>query len=57
MGAWFYVKPRMETTIRELEKSARPVKYVGRPPSAAPATGLPKVHEAEQSKLISEALE
>lgn len=57
MGAWFYVKPRMETAIRELEKSARSVKYIGRPPSAAPATGLPKVHEEEQNKLIAEAME
>lgn len=47
----------METAIRELEKSARSVKYIGRPPSAAPATGLPKVHEEEQNKLIAEAME
>eukprot|EP00871_Galdieria_phlegrea_P003332 jgi/Galph1/39/GphlegSOOS_G4802.1 len=56
MGAWFYVKPRMETTIRELERSGRQVSYIGRPPSASPATGLPKVHEEEQRKVVQEAL-
>jgi 2-oxoglutarate dehydrogenase E1 component len=30
--------------------------YVGRPPAASPATGLAKVHAAEQAALVDQAL-
>ena len=34
----------------------RPVLYAGRPPSAAPATGIGKIHEIEQQTLVAAAL-
>jgi len=51
-GAWFYVKPRIMTATRDLMgKEFSPI-YVGRPPSAAPATGMSKVHAMEQKALV-----
>ena len=35
---------------------ARRVRYVGRPPSAAPATGLRELHEAELEDLLAKAI-
>jgi multifunctional 2-oxoglutarate metabolism enzyme len=49
MGAWSYVAERF------LE-AARPIRYVGRPASASPASGSHKRHAAEQKALVEEAL-
>ena len=51
-GAWFQIRHRLQ----ELAGEDRPVYYAGRPRSAAPATGLPKLHEAEQQRLLQAAL-
>jgi 2-oxoglutarate dehydrogenase E1 component len=51
-GAWFQIRHRLQ----DLAGEQRPVYYAGRPPSAAPATGLPKLHEAEQQRLVQAAL-
>lgn len=46
MGAWRYVKPRMDTAMRELMESqqgtAQPlrIRYVGRPAAASPGSHL-----------------
>ncbi len=49
MGAWRYIKPRMDTAMRELVKnqegSSMPptrIRYVGRPAAASP--GAPPAH-------------
>lgn len=56
MGAWSYVCPRLETALRaDRGENFRP-KYVGRIPSASPATGSPYVHQQEQDALVAEAL-
>jgi 2-oxoglutarate dehydrogenase E1 component len=55
MGAWAYVKPRFDTTLRE-EGVVKSIRYVGRPPSSSPATGGYKQHFKEQKDLVSEAL-
>jgi len=52
MGGWTFVEPRLENLVPVCE---RPV-YVGRAASASPATGSYHIHQAEQAKLISEAL-
>ena len=52
MGAWTFVEPRLEKLVPVCE---RPI-YVGRAPSASPATGSYHIHQAEQAKLVSEAL-
>ena len=47
MGAWRYIKPRMDTAMRELmergEGSAAPrrIRYVGRPAAASPGLQPP----------------
>ena len=50
MGAWQFVDRKLETI------SGRRPRYVGRPAAAAPATGYAKVHQAEQARLVNEAL-
>ena len=50
MGAWQFADRRIETAL-----SARP-RYVGRPAAASPASGLAKIHAAEQVALVGSAL-
>eukprot|EP00933_Yihiella_yeosuensis_P079725 TRINITY_DN930_c0_g1_i1.p1 TRINITY_DN930_c0_g1~~TRINITY_DN930_c0_g1_i1.p1 ORF type:complete len:1068 (-),score=228.22 TRINITY_DN930_c0_g1_i1:671-3874(-) len=57
MGAWAYVRPRMVTVSREALDMDLVVRYVGRRASAAPATGIGKLHSIEQSAVIAEALQ
>jgi len=58
MGAWDFVDPRIERLLGLLPKiKAKRPTYVGRRSSAATATGLAKVHAAEQQALVLEALE
>ena len=61
-GAWNYVRPRLENTARSLGGAIGPgglkaelVSYVGRNPSAAPATGLLAIHERESKELLEAA--
>jgi len=60
MGAYFYVKPRLMTGMVEIEKDGgpkvRPVTYVGRMPSAAPANGGMKQHLLDQRDILRKAL-
>lgn len=58
-GAWHFIDRRLEkvlTGITEVEMKAKRPVYVGRPESAATATGLLKRHLAQQEALINEAL-
>lgn len=56
MGPWSYVKPRITTSAREGLNKDLVVRYVGRRAAASPATGLPKLHNAEQESVITEAI-
>ncbi len=51
-GAWYQIRHRLQ----ELLAGRRQVLYAGRAPAAAPATGIGKIHEAEQQTLIHAAL-
>jgi len=51
-GAWYQIRHRLQ----ELAGDRRPVYYAGRAPASAPATGLTKIHEAEQQQLVQTAL-
>jgi len=51
-GAWYQIRHRLQDVLG----GRRPVLYAGRAPAAAPATGIPKIHEAEQQALIAAAL-
>ena len=70
-GAWSYVRPRIEMAAARAAAdcsggsggggeaaaaAARPVRYVGRLPSAAPATGLRELHLLELEDLLREAM-
>jgi len=52
MGGWTFVEPRLQNFS---PGGKRPV-YVGRVASASPATGSYAIHQAEQARLVSEAL-
>ena len=51
-GAWYQIRHRLQEPLGE----RRIVLYAGRAPAAAPATGIGKIHEAEQQSLINAAL-
>lgn len=51
-GAWFQIRHRLQ----DLAGQHRDVFYAGRAPAAAPATGLTRIHEAEQHALVDAAL-
>ncbi|KAI9908132.1 hypothetical protein PsorP6_004756 [Peronosclerospora sorghi] len=55
MGAYYHVLPRLITVLKHIDDS-RKVSYVGRPPSASPATGQYEVHVQEMKTIIDEAL-
>jgi len=52
MGGWFFVAPRIQEQLQDGQK----LTYVGRQASASPAAGQKKIHDAEQQKLVEEAL-
>ncbi|TVR79858.1 MAG: 2-oxoglutarate dehydrogenase E1 component [Rhodospirillales bacterium] len=56
MGGWTFVLPRLINILEELNRDVILPSYVGRRAAASPATGLFKVHVAEQSNLVQEAL-
>jgi 2-oxoglutarate dehydrogenase E1 component len=51
-GAWYQIRHRLQEPLG----ARRQVLYAGRAPAAAPATGIAKIHEAEQHALIDAAL-
>ncbi|CAL9111680.1 unnamed protein product [Musa acuminata var. zebrina] len=58
MGAYGYITPRLYTTMRMLGRGTfEDIKYVGRAPSAATATGFYSVHVQEQTELVQKAMQ
>jgi 2-oxoglutarate dehydrogenase complex dehydrogenase (E1) component-like enzyme len=55
-GAWTYVKPRFDTALREARVDRAPIRFVGRKPSASPASGGYNVHVQEQKEVMDAAL-
>ncbi|MBW4050947.1 MAG: 2-oxoglutarate dehydrogenase E1 component [Proteobacteria bacterium] len=51
-GAWYQIRHRLQEPLGQRGI----VLYAGRAPAAAPATGIGKIHEAEQQSLIAAAL-
>ncbi len=51
-GAWYQIRHRLQEPLGP----RRVVLYAGRASAAAPATGIGKIHEAEQQSLIHAAL-
>ena len=56
MGAWCFVDRRIECVLDEIKVKAKRPRYVGREEAASPATGLAKVHAAQQAALVDKAL-
>ena len=52
-GAWYAIRHRLESA---LAKDRHTLLYAGRGHAAAPATGIAKIHEAEQRELVDAAL-
>ena len=55
-GAWSFIEPNLEQILSRLKIKAKRANFVGRPPSASPATGLASQHKEQQEKLVFEAL-
>lgn len=56
MGAWSWVDRRIEDVRRSVGAAAPRVGYVGRPEAASPAGSFHGDHEAEQARIVAEAL-
>jgi 2-oxoglutarate dehydrogenase E1 component len=50
MGAWHFVRPRLEALIGD------PIGYIGRTEASSPATGFPALYQQEQAEIIDRAL-
>lgn len=60
MGAYTYISMRLLTAMKAIGRGGSDlsdVKYVGRLPSAATATGFYQVHVEEQTQLLQKALQ
>jgi 2-oxoglutarate dehydrogenase E1 component len=56
MGAWNFVRDKIEQAMEKGELKMVLPRYVGRDEAASPATGFIRVHEREQESLVNEAL-
>ncbi len=50
-GGWTFIRSRLENIFPD-----RRIQYVGRAPSASPATGSPRVHRDEQEQIVQQAI-
>jgi 2-oxoglutarate dehydrogenase E1 component len=50
MGAWQFIRSRLGALTK------KHLVYVGRKPSASPATGFPKIYKMEQDSIVNEAI-
>ncbi len=55
-GAWSFINPFLEDVLLGLKHKTTRAKFVGRVPTAAPATGYLKRHNLEQARLVDDAL-
>jgi 2-oxoglutarate dehydrogenase E1 component len=56
MGGWSFVEPNLEWVLQHTPIANTRPRYVGRPASAATATGLASKHTLEQKTLVEQAL-
>jgi 2-oxoglutarate dehydrogenase E1 component len=55
MGAWAFVQPYIDWVLEQMGQAGRRPRYVGRPASAATATGLMRKHLQELHDFLEEA--
>jgi 2-oxoglutarate dehydrogenase E1 component len=51
-GGWGYMTPLLQRAFPD-----HPLRYIGRGPSASPATGSPRVHREQQQAIVEQALD
>ena len=57
MGAWSFIRHRLDDLLAEVRgDAAHRIQYVGRPPSASPATGSSHIHQQEQEAIVAGAI-
>ena len=56
MGAWNFLDRRIEGALSDIDHRCKRPLYIGRPDSAATATGSLKRHNKEQAEIIDQAL-
>jgi 2-oxoglutarate dehydrogenase E1 component len=56
MGAWSFIEPNLCWVLEHIEAKHKRPHYVGRPSSAATATGLMSKHTRELKAFLDEAL-
>ncbi|ESO88985.1 hypothetical protein LOTGIDRAFT_228933 [Lottia gigantea] len=56
MGAWQYVRPRMRTVLRKIDKIEEDISYAGRAVSASTAAGSKQRHKQELASLYKMAM-
>ncbi len=52
MGGWSFMEPR----LRQIKPENMTLRYIGRVPSASPATGSYVIHELEQKEIVEQTL-
>ncbi len=55
MGAWAFVQPYVDWVLDQMDRGGERPRYVGRPASAATATGLMRKHLQELQSFLDEA--
>ena len=55
MGSWTFVEPYLEWVLGQTSGKTKRARYVGRPASAATATGLMSKHLAQLKAFLDEA--
>ncbi len=55
MGSWSFVEPNLEWVLTQAGGAAKRARYIGRPASAATATGLMSKHLAQLAAFLDEA--
>jgi 2-oxoglutarate dehydrogenase E1 component len=56
MGAYFFVKHRVESVLSSINHSEKNLIFIGRKASASPATGVHERHLQNQKNIINLAL-
>jgi 2-oxoglutarate dehydrogenase E1 component len=56
MGAWSFIEPNLSWVLEHIEAKHKRPRYMGRPSSAATATGLMSKHVSELKAFLDEAL-
>ena len=56
MGCWNHVERYVNRTLEIIDVKSKTLQYVGRKPSASPASGYLKKHVAQQQEIVTTAI-